>query len=290
MSGLSHCPPTDRSVLVSGCSSGIGRAVALGLKARGYRVFAGVRKITDLEAMKQQGLEAVALDIGNSESIRNALLEVLEACDGRLYGLFNNAGFGQPGAVEDVSREALREQFEVNVFGTHELSCRVIPVMRRQGEGRIIQNSSLLGRVAMKYRGAYIASKFALEGLSDTLRLELAGSNIYVSLVEPGPVTSNFRLNALRAFRRHIDPATSAHRSQYNAVLARLENQDAQVPFTLPPEAVLKKVVHALESRRPRPRYPVTVPTYAFGLLKRLLPDRWLDRILIAASGAENRR
>lgn len=281
---------SERSVLISGCSSGIGRAVALGLQARGYRVFAGARNRNALIDLKRQGLETVPLDLSNSESIKEAVTEVLDACQGQLYGLFNNAGFGQPGAVEDLSREALREQFEVNVFGTHELTHYVIPAMRQQGGGRIIQNSSVLGFIALKYRGAYIASKYALEGLSDTLRLELDGSNIHVSLIEPGPIVSQFRANALRAFKRHIEPAHSVHRSVYEAVLERLQNQEDNVPFTLLPEAVLSKVIHALESRRPRLRYPVTLPTYGFALLKRLLPGSWMDRLLIKASGAENRR
>ncbi|MCS3904290.1 NAD(P)-dependent dehydrogenase (short-subunit alcohol dehydrogenase family) [Methylohalomonas lacus] len=280
----------QRSVLVSGCSSGIGYATALGLKARGYRVFAAARSAAARDELWQKGLETVALDIANGESIRAAVTEVLDACDGRLYGLFNNAGFGQPGAVEDLSRQALREQFETNVFGTHELTHYVLPAMRRQGLGRIIQNSSVLGFIAMPYRGAYIASKHALEGLSDTLRLELAGSGIHVSLIEPGPIVSAFRANALQAFRRHVDPTLSVHRATYEAVLARLENQTDEVPFTLPPEAVLKKVVQALESRRPRARYAVTAPTHAFALLNRLLPTSWMDALLKRAAGAENRR
>jgi len=280
----------EKSVLVSGCSSGIGRAVAMGLKNRGYRVLAGSRNGAQADELKAEGLEPVQLDLTNSESIHAAVTDVIDACQGRLYGLFNNAGFGQPGAVEDLGREVLREQFEVNVFGAHELTRLLIPIMRRQGEGRIIQNSSVLGFVALKYRGAYIASKYALEGLTDTLRLELAGSGIHVSLIEPGPIISQFRANALRAFRRNIDTDSSFHAETYRDVLARLESIEDNVPFTLPAEAVLGKVVHALESRRPRVRYPVTVPTYGFAVLKRLLPVSWLDRLLIYASGAENRR
>lgn len=279
----------ERSILVTGCSSGIGRATAIGLRQRGYRVFAGVRNRSDTADLENQGIEPVQLDLANSESIRIAVEDVLSACSGRLHGLFNNAGFGQPGAVEDLSRDALREQFEVNVFGSHELIHHIVPAMRRQGSGRIIQNSSVLGFIALKYRGAYIASKYALEGLADTLRLELAGTGIYISLIEPGPITSRFRENALRAFRRHIDTEASAHRQTYHAVLKRLQTSDESVPFTLPPEAVMKKVLHALESTKPAPRYYVTVPTYAFGLLKRLLPTGLMDALLIRASGAENR-
>ncbi len=280
----------DTSVLVSGCSSGIGHATALGLKRRGYRVFAGIRNWSQADALTQAGLEPVHLDLTNTASIHAAVTDVADACQGRLYGLFNNAGFGQPGAVEDLTREALREQFEVNVFGTHELTRQVIPLMRRAGRGRIIQNSSVLGFIALKYRGAYIASKYALEGLTDTLRLELDNSGIHVSLIEPGPIVSQFRANALRAFRRHLDPDNSVHAETYRAVLSRLESTDEDTPFTLPAEAVLGKVVHALESSRPRVRYAVTVPTYVFAGLKRLLPGRLMDRLLIKASGAENRR
>lgn len=281
---------TEKSVFISGCSTGIGRTVALGLKKRGYRVFAGIRNWSVADELKRAELEPVQLDLADSESIHAAVTEVVDACQGRLYGLFNNAGFGQPGAVEDVSREALREQFEVNVLGTHELTRLVIPVMRSQGEGRIIQNSSVLGFIALKYRGAYIASKYALEGLSDTLRLELEGSGIHVSLIEPGPIISEFRANALRAFRRNIDHENSFHAETYQAVLQRLQSADDDTPFTLGAEAVLGKVIHALESRRPRIRYAVTLPTYVFAGLKWLLPGRLMDSLLIKASGAENRR
>jgi len=280
---------TDTSVLISGCSSGIGYATAIGLRQRGYRVFAGIRDWTQADALIRAGLEPVHLDLTNTTSIHAAVAEVASACEGRLYGLFNNAGFGQPGAVEDLSREALREQFEVNVFGAHELTRQVIPLMRRQGYGRIIQNSSVLGFVALKYRGAYIASKYALEGLTDTLRLELEGSGIYVSLIEPGPIVSEFRANALRAFRRHIDMENSYHAETYRAVLKRLEDDENEVMFTLPAEAVLDKVVKALSARKPKPRYAVTVPTYVFAGLKRLLPTSWLDRLLLRASNADNR-
>ena len=188
--------------------------------------------------------------------------------------------------VEDLSRQALREQFEVNVFGTHELTRRVIPAMLAAGEGRIIQNSSVLGLVAMPFRGAYNASKFALEGLSDTLRMELAGTGVHVVLIEPGPVLSRFRVNALAAFRRHVEPAGSRHEETYARLEEKLTKEGAVVPFTLPPEAVFEKVVRALESRRPRARYPVTVPAVALSWLRRLLPVRWLDAIASSEGGA----
>jgi NAD(P)-dependent dehydrogenase (short-subunit alcohol dehydrogenase family) len=270
----------DSPILITGCSSGIGLCVARKLKQRGYPVFASARKSGDVERLKAEGLEAVQLDLADEESIERALEQVLERTGGRLYGLFNNGAYGQPGAVEDLPTDALRMQFETNLFGWHELTRRVIPVMREQGAGRIIQNSSVLGFVALPYRGAYNASKFALEGLSDTLRLELDGSGIHVSLVEPGPITSRFRANAYAQWKANIDPHGSWHEARYRAMEERLVAEGPAVPFTLPPEAVLKRVIHALESPRPKARYFVTFPTHLFAVLKRLLPSHTLDRIL----------
>jgi len=269
-----------KSVLITGCSSGIGHCVAGGLRNRGYRVFATTRRSGDVQRLTDEGFESLLLDLDRPETIASALAELLERTGGRLYGLFNNGAYGQPGAVEDLETDVLRAQFETNLFGWHELTRRVIPLMRRQGEGRIIQNSSVLGFVALTYRGAYNASKYALEGLSDTLRLELHGSGVYISLIEPGPIESRFRANAYDKWRQNIDPEQSFHRDAYRAMAERLQKQGPAVPFTLPPEAVLKRVIHALESPRPRPRYYVTFPTYLFGTLKRLLPARTLDRIL----------
>ncbi len=280
---------STRSILITGCSSGIGLAVARGLKARGWRVYATARGPADVARLVDEGLESFALDLDDSESIRAAVAEALKRGGGRLDALFNNGGFGQVGAVEDLSRAALREQFETNLFGWVELSNRVIPVMRRQGEGRIVMNSSVLGYSAFAYRGAYVAAKFALEGLTDTLRMELAGSGIHVALVEPGPITSRFRDNALPHFLKHIDWEHSAHRAGYQAQLERLKTPGPAAPFTLPPEAVLAKVIHALESRRPRARYPVTVPAVAFWWLRRVLPVRAMDWVLRRASGQGRR-
>lgn len=269
-----------RSILVTGCSSGIGECVARGLHERGYRVFASVRNPDDRAALQQSGIECLVLDYCDSASIRSAVEQVLEQTGGRLYALFNNGAYGQPGACEDLGREAMRQQFETNVFGWMELTNLVIPVMRAQGYGRILQNSSILGFVAMPMRGAYNASKFAIEGFSDTLRLELAGTDIHVSLIEPGPVESRFRANAYRAFQQHIEVEKSVHRERYQKMIPRFETSGNVQPFTLPPEAVLKRVVHALESATPKIRYPVTFPTYLFAALKRMLSDRMLDRIL----------
>lgn len=276
--------PTARAVLITGCSSGIGRCVAEGLRARGYRVFASARRMEHVEELTAAGFEALHLDLDDSDSIGAAVEQLLRLTNGQLYGLFNNGGYGQPGAVEDLSREALRQQLETNLLGGHELICRLLPVMRRLGAGRILQNSSLLGLVAMPYRGAYNASKFALEGLTDTLRLELAGSGIYVSLIEPGPIESRFRANAYAAFARHVQPESSNYRTQYGALRERLRTPGRMAPFILPPEAILKPVLHALESPRPRSRYYVTLPTHMLGFLRRVLSSRQLDWVILKIS------
>lgn len=270
----------DRAVLITGCSSGIGLCVARGLKKRGYRVFASARQEADVKRLQEEGFDSLQLDYADPESIARAVGNLLEQTEGRLYGLFNNGAYGQPGAVEDIPRNVLREQFETNLFGWHDLTCRLIPTMRRQGEGRIIQNSSVLGFVALSYRGAYNASKYALEGLSDTLRLELHGTGIHISLIEPGPIESRFRANAYAQFKKNIDGKNSFHHAAYKAMEERLSKVGPAMPFTLPPEAVLKRVIHALESPRPRARYYVTFPTYLFGTLKRLLPVKALDWVL----------
>ncbi|MET0051912.1 MAG: SDR family oxidoreductase [Candidatus Thiodiazotropha sp.] len=279
----------EKSILITGCSSGIGQTVASGLRERGYRVFATARKPQDVADLEQQGYETCLLDLRDSASIASALDHVLKRTQGKLYALFNNGAYGQPGAVEDLTREALREQFETNLFGWHELTCQVIPVMRRQGHGRIIQNSSILGYMTLPYRGAYVASKYALEGLSDTLRLELTGSGIHVVLIEPGPIESRFRTNALAKWQEHVDPEQSFHRDHYLSMLERLRKPGPAAPFTLPPEAVLKKVIHALESPRPRIRYPVTFPAHLFALLRRILTGRGMDRVLMRVSGSGRR-
>jgi NAD(P)-dependent dehydrogenase (short-subunit alcohol dehydrogenase family) len=281
--------PADRPVLVTGCSSGIGLAAARRLRDRGYPVFASARRDDDLERLRGDGLQAVRLDLDDDTSIGAALDAVLERTGGRLYGLFNNGAYGQPGAVEDLRRDVLRAQLETALLGWHELTRRAIPVMRAQGEGRIIQNSSVLGLVAFAYRGAYVAAKFALEGLTDTLRLELHGTGIQVSLIEPGPILSRFRENAFRKFVDNVDVEASPHRDRYRAMQARLTKEGPAQPFTLPPDAVVRRVIHALEARRAKARYYVTLPTYLFAALRRVLPTTALDAVLRAASGGGRR-
>jgi len=274
-----------KAVIITGCSSGIGRCLAAGLQARGYRVFATARKAEDVTALQGQGLESLQLDVSDSASIQGAVQEILKRTDGQIYALINNAGYGQPGAVEDLRREVLREQFETNLFGVLELTNTLLPSMRSHGAGRIINVSSLLGLVALPFRGAYNASKFALEGLTDTLRLELRGSGIFVSLIEPGPTRSKFRPNSFLAYQKNINSEHSVHRDKYRAMERRLTQSGAAMPFTLGPEAVLAKAIHALESAHPKPRYFVTVPTYLAAALKRLLPFRALDWLVHRLGG-----
>ncbi|WP_421200270.1 SDR family oxidoreductase [Aeromonas enteropelogenes] len=270
----------SRFVLITGCSSGIGLAAAKALGEHGFTVIASARKAEDVTRLQQAGLLAVQLDLADPASIEQGAGAALALAGGRLYGLFNNGAYGQPGALEDLPTEALREQFETNLFGWHHLIRQVLPAMLAAREGRIVQNSSVLGLVAMKYRGAYNASKFALEGYSDTLRLELASSGVHISLIEPGPIDTRFRANARAAFLRHIDPAQSRHQAAYQQTLSRLEREGGARGFTLPSEACIPPLLHALTSKRPRHRYPVTFPTRLFAILRRLLPSRWLDRIL----------
>ncbi|SDE28324.1 SDR family NAD(P)-dependent oxidoreductase [Ruegeria marina] len=270
-----------KSILITGCSSGIGLAAAHGLRAQGWRVFASCRQQRDCDRLRAQGFESPLIDYADAETIAAGLAEVLAATGGTLDALFNNGAFGMPGAVEDVPTEGLRHIFETNFFGWHELTRQVIPVMRAQGHGRIVQCSSVLGLVAYPWRGAYTATKFALEGLSDTLRLELKDTGIHVVLIEPGPITSKLREKAIPHFERFIDWQNSALREKYEgSLLKRLYEDRGPDRFELPPSAVTAKLIRALEARRPAPRYYVTTPTHIAGFLRRILPTRLSDFVL----------
>lgn len=273
-----------RPVLVTGCSSGIGQCLASRLHERGYRVFATARDPADLERLGTVGVESLPLDLRDSGSIRRAVDHVLARTGGRLHALVNNAGYGQPGAVEDLDRAALREQFEVNVFGTQELTNLVIPAMRRAGRGRVVHVSSILGRIAQPYKGAYCASKFALEALADAQRIELRGSGLFVCLVEPGPIQTRFSERALRAFRENVSGAGSLHAAYYGRMESKALEGGRLARFAKSPDLVAERVLHALESDRPRERYLVTLPARAFAVLRRVLSDRMLDRLLAAAA------
>ena len=269
-----------KTILITGCSSGIGYDAAYGLRERGWRVFASCRKQDDCERLKSEGFDSPLLDYQNLASIDRGLAETLEATDGTLDAVFNNGAFASPGLVEDLPTDALRAIFEANFFGWHELTRKVIPIMRKQCHGRIVQCSSILGFITLPWRGAYNSTKFALEGLSDTLRIEMRGTGIKVILIEPGPITSKIRQNSIPHFERWIDHETSSRSSEYQNLIYRLHKDTEPDKFELPASAVTKKLIHALESPKPRPRYYVTTPTYMFGILKRMLPTRILDWLL----------
>lgn len=272
---------TQKSLLITGCSSGIGYAAAHGMRAAGWRVFAACRKDEDCARLRAEGFDSPRIDYADCDTIHAGLTEVLEATGGRLDALFNNGAFGTPGAVEDLPTAALRAIFETNVFGWHELTRAVIPVMRAQGHGRIVQCSSVLGFVTMPWRGAYNSTKFALEGLTQTLRVEMRDTPVHVISVQPGPITSKIRVNSIPHFERWIDWEGSVRVDQYrNKLRKRLYEDSGPDMFELPADAVVKKLRHALEAPNPRPVYMVTTPTYLMAALRRILPARTLDWVL----------
>lgn len=269
-----------KTILITGSSSGIGYYCAKQLVKEGYSVVASCRQQADVTKLQNEGIHSVLLDLSDEQSIESGFNQAL-AILGHIDVLFNNGAYGQPGAVEDLPTESLRKQFETNFFGWHHLTCLALKHMRERESGRIIQNSSVLGLVTLPYRGAYNASKFALEGLTDTLRQELSGTKIQVSLIEPGPIESKFRENALSAFfDAGIDVETSHHKENYLQQQARLETKGKAQPFTLGPDAVYRSLKHAIEAKNAKPRYYVTFPTYLFGFLRRILSTRMLDSIL----------
>lgn len=272
----------SKSILITGCSSGIGLDAARTLQTRGWRVFATCRSEVDCERLRGQGLESFVLDYDDTDSISTAVAEVVARTGGTLDALFNNGAFAIPCAYEDLPRDAFRAILETNLIGYHDLTCRVLPLMRAQGYGRIVNNSSILGMVGFRWRTAYVATKFALEGITDVLRLELQGTGIRAILIEPGPITTKFRDNSAVQFHRWIDWKASPRRAEYAQVLARFEANTGPDRFELPAAAVTKKLVHALESPRPNARYYVTVPTHLMGIARRILPVWALDRLLAA--------
>jgi NAD(P)-dependent dehydrogenase (short-subunit alcohol dehydrogenase family) len=271
---------TGKTILITGCSSGIGYDAAHGLKARGWRVFASCRKPEDCARLRDEGFDSPLIDYDDPASIESGLAEVLAATGGTLDALFNNGAFACPGRVEDLPRGALEANFSTNLFGVHDLTRRVLPVMRKQGHGRILNCSSVLGFVGMKWRGAYVATKFAMEGLTDVLRQEMFGTGIHIVLIEPGPITSDIRKNAIPHFEKWIDWEASAARDKYVQLRGRLYEDTTRDRFELPASAVTARLVHALENPRPRARYRITTPTHVAALMRRVLPTRLLDRLL----------
>ncbi|MEA3498509.1 MAG: SDR family NAD(P)-dependent oxidoreductase [Campylobacterota bacterium] len=265
------------SVLITGCSTGIGEQTAIYLKEKGYDVFATARTKKDVQRLEDLGLKSYLLDVTKKDTISNSLEEILKQTNGTLDIVFNNAGFGQPGAVEDITTNVLKEQFETNVFGLHEVTIQVLEIMKKQGYGKIIQHSSVLGLVSLKLRGAYNASKYAIEGLTDTLRLELKDTNIDITLLNTGPVLSNFRENAKLKTKQNIDIENSRFKDSY---IKSLSSSKSDVPFTLPALCVAKIVEKIILSKKVKPRYYITKATYLLGYLKRVLSTSMLDKIL----------
>ncbi len=267
-------PVPNRSVLITGCSTGIGRAAAKLLRARGWRVLATARKAADVEALAAEGFESFLLDVADDASVKDGAARALALVGGALGALVNNAGYGQPGALEDVSRDAIRRQFEVNVFGLQDLTNRVLPAMINAGAGRVVHLSSVLGRAVIPMMGAYCATKHAVEALADAQRIELRGTGVGVALVEPGPITTEFHRNA-----RAIGEATLRRGTRFDLELYAAQASSAN-RFSLPPDAVAEAIAHALESTRPRARYRVTLPAKVAPLLRALLPTCAYDWLL----------
>lgn len=267
-----------KTILITGSSTGIGLQTAIYLKQQGYQVFPTARQNKDVSMLQELGFDAFLLDVTKKETISNALKQILQLTNGTLDVVFNNAGFGQPGAIEDITTKVLKEQFETNVFGLHEVTTQVLPIMKKQGYGKIIQHSSVLGLVSLKLRGAYNASKYAIEGLTDTLRLELNDTNIQITLLNTGPITSDFRKNAIIKTKENIDIEHSRFKETY---YKNLSAKKSEVPFNLPSIAVAKKVEKIILSKKIKPRYYITKATYLLGFAKRILSTSKLDKILL---------
>ena len=281
-------PAVQRQIIfITGCSSGIGHDAALALAQRGHHVIASCRQTKDVKKLIAQGCDAILMDVNDPKSIQRGFTELLSKTKGRLDVLINNAGYGQAGALEDIPRDILRAQFETNVFGLHELTRLAIPVMRQQGHGRIINISSVLGLISMPFRGAYNASKYAVEGLCDTLRLELSPTGIKVICIEPGPIDSEFRNNVIDRSLKHIDINNSPFQKQYQNMLSGFKQRKSDSIFTNKTTAVIKKLIHAIESGKPKAKYPVTFPAHLFTILKRVLSTRMLDQFLSFISKKE---
>jgi short-subunit dehydrogenase len=267
-----------KSVLITGCSSGIGYDTAHYLHNNGYKVYASARDAKDVKKLQEEGLDACLLDVTSADAITKVLSDITK--DGaELYAVFNNAGYGQPGAVEDITTDVLREQFETNFFGLHELTRQTIKIMRKQGYGRIIQHSSVLGIISLRFRGAYNASKYAIEGLCDTLRLELMETDIHVCTINTGPIRSDFRKNAIMSFKKNVVSEGSIFEREYKEELLSVKEKDND-PFTKDSDVVIKNILHALESKKPKPRYYNTLATHLLGGFKRVFSTSLLDKLL----------
>lgn len=275
-------PVENKSVLVTGCSSGIGLATAELLRDKGWNVYPTARKVEDLDMLEAMGFPAMQLDVASSISIEATVDQLMSACGGRLGAVVNNAGFGMPGAIQDLTRDAMRQQFEVNLFGLQELTNRLIPVFREQGYGRIVNVSSVVGRIALPFMGIYSASKFALEAISDVQRIELSPDSISVSIVEPGPIETRFSTNCAGEGELALDADRSRFSASYKRYFdKRRSGGMSEDRFRLPPAIVAGKILHALESSHPKIRYCVTLPAYLGSMAARFVPAGLIDRVMI---------
>lgn len=266
-----------QTILITGCShGGIGYATAKHLKELGHRVFASARQQKDVDALIEEGFETYFIDVNNYNQVDDALQDILMKTNGTIDAVFNNAGYSQAGALEDIDTKYLRQEFETNFFALHNISQKAIKIMRKQGYGKIIQHSSVLGLISLKYRGSYNASKYAIEGLADTMRLELEGSNIFMSSLNTGPVTSKIRENSLKTIV-NVKTKNSAHTKAYEKILAGNHNK---IPFNEEAISVAKVVENILNSAKPKPRYYITKMTWIMATLKRILPTSVMDKFL----------
>lgn len=270
----------SKSLLITGCSTGIGYYCAHAAKKDGWNVLATARKPEDVERLKEEGLNAFRLDYTDKQSMVDAVNWALEQTGGTLDAVFQNGAYAQAGAVEDLPTDALRQQFETNFFGWHELNRLIVPLMRAQNHGRIIFCSSILGVAPMPWRGAYNASKFALEGLMLTMRQELHDTNIEIAMIEPGPITSKIAQNSLPHFEKHIDVEKSPFADQYEAQFERMGPKGSANKYRLGPEAVYDVLDHALTSKSPKIHYPVTTPAKFGFLMRRFFPEKVFHNIL----------
>jgi NAD(P)-dependent dehydrogenase (short-subunit alcohol dehydrogenase family) len=273
--------PELGAVLVTGCSSGIGAATATRLAKSGHLVYATARRIDDLAAL-QPGCRALALDVTDEASM-SAAVDAVVAEHGRVGALVNNAGYGEYGAVEDVSMERVRRQFETNVFGLARLCQLALPSMRAAGRGRIVNISSMGGRLTFPYAGYYHATKHAVEALSDALRFEVAPFGIQVSVIEPGLILTRFG-STVSGTLGQSTPADSPYADGARRMRSRIEHMYGNRLFAVGPDVVARTVERALTAPHPQGRY--VTPSLARGLIgvRQLLPSRAWDAVLRVAN------
>lgn len=273
-------PPTARATLVTGCSSGIGRAIALRLAAAGWPVYASARRRESIEDLADQGCRLLTLDVTDAAA-RRAAIERIESEHGAIGALVNNAGFGQQGPLEETPLEAIRAQFETNVFAAIALCQLVLPGMRRAGTGRIVNLSSIGGRLSFPGGAAYHGSKYALEAMSDVLRFEVEGFGIDVVLVEPGPTTSDFGVASIRSLDALEPAADAAYDTFRSGIRSALEATFAAPPAgAATPEAIAEAVWTSLTDARPEPRILVGEMAHQLIQLRESGSARDWDRVV----------